>query len=281
MSDEPKGGDVPGPAKAGTPYRFVLTPEQSKRATLAFEKALDASVLAYDVGQLGLFHEDDETFIRREVERMLYDQKLPNGGDKERRMIERLEELAAANAKTGWAHLGRCRHAITEWKKVMPDNPRNAGRYYTRRPLTSKDDKDFFKEMLTLEESAGLSKDWQKKWFARTMLDGLPDGVSDFGMECLFLLRKSDGAVTRLIRLKNMVGEVSRGEHHYGATILDEHAFASAERFREWCLKLGNFSWSGNMTALHLLHEDIARLAAWKVIERVDYPGWMKVKRES
>ena len=84
--------------------RFVLTPEQRQRAVTAFEKAIDASVLADDVGQLGLFDEDDETYIRREVERMLYEQKLPNGGDKEPRMIERLKEIGN-KADRGWAHI--------------------------------------------------------------------------------------------------------------------------------------------------------------------------------
>src|ERR1035437_2134226 len=249
--------------------RFVLTPEQEARAVSAFQKALDGSVLAYEVGQLGLFHEDDEEWIRREVERMLYDQKLPNGGDKERKMIKRFEEMAADNAKTGWDHLGRCQHAISEWKQVLSADPRNAGRYYTRRKLTMKDDKDFFNAMFTLEDQAGLSGDWKKKWFARMMLDGLPEAVSDFKMECLFLLRKTDGSVTRLIRLRNNVGEISRGDQHDGSVVLDEHAFASAERFREWCLKWGNFLWSGNMTALHFLLEDTNRASSWKVINQI------------
>ena len=85
------GSDGASPKGAAPKWRFVLTPEQEARAASAFRKALDDSVLAYEVGQLGLFHEEDETFIQREVERMLYEQKLPNGGDKERRMIERLE----------------------------------------------------------------------------------------------------------------------------------------------------------------------------------------------
>jgi hypothetical protein len=263
--------------------RYEFTPEQDRLAIAAFEKALDDSVLPYDVGQLGLFHEDDETFIQREIERLLYEQKLPDGGDKERSMIERLEDFVAKIAKIneGWTHLGRLHHAISQWKLMLPDNPRNAGRYYTRRALTPKDDKEFFSEMITTRNTAAATQEWDRKWFAAMMLEGLPTAVSDFEIECLFLLRRSDGSVTRLVRLRNIVGEVSRGEHAYGAVILDEDAFASPENFRKWCLRWGPFNWSGNQTALHLLHEDIGRLSAWKVIERVDYPGWVRVKREN
>jgi hypothetical protein len=110
------------------------------------------------------------------------------------------------------------------------------------------------------------------------MLDGLPTAVSDFDMECLFLLRKSDGSVTRLVQLRNNVGEVSRGEHHDGAVILEGAAFAAPEKFRDWCLKWGNFNWAGNQTALHSLQEDIGRLSAWKIINQVDSVGWLKLK---
>ena len=271
-------GTSGGPASK-KPYSFVHTDEQRERATAAFEKALDDAVPVEDVARLGLLNDvEDEMFIRREVERMLYEQKLPNGGHKERKMIERLRDLVA-KADKEWIHLERALHAISQWNLVLPANPRNAGRYYTRRALTPKTDKQFFEEMTFLKEAAQNSKEWGRKWFAQMMLDGLPEAVSDFEMECLFLLRKNDGSVTRLVRLQNMVGESSRGEHQYGAVILDEDAFASAEKFRKWCLRWGNFNWSGNMTALHHLHEDIGRLSAWRVINQVDSVGWHPVKR--
>jgi hypothetical protein len=152
----PRG--TPGGPTSQRPPRFVLTEAQRQLAVQAFESALADSVLAYDIAQLGLFHDEDETFIRREVERMLYDQKLPNGGEKEKRMIERLRDVAA-KADKEWTHLGRVHHAISEWNKVLPANPRNAGRYYTRRPLTVKEDKDFFKDMMFLRDAAHGAKD--------------------------------------------------------------------------------------------------------------------------
>src|ERR1019366_9103511 len=101
---------IPGGVHSSRSARpvYKLTAEQRARATAAFERVLDEAVLPYEVGQLGLWSDEDETFIRREVERLLYEPKLANGGDKERSMIERLEKLPA-KADPDWAHAGGCR----------------------------------------------------------------------------------------------------------------------------------------------------------------------------
>jgi hypothetical protein len=260
--------------------RLELTAEQFARGRAAVLAALAESMPAYEMGQLSLFTDEDEDFIRREVERMLYEPSLPNGGGKERRVIERLKQIAV-KAGGDWQHQGRAYAAMAKWRAVLAVDPRNPGRYYTRKPMTMKFDSVGVKLLRAMEESAEETGDREHKWFARLLLDGLPEPVSDFKMECLFLLRKSDGSVDRLVRLRNMVGEVSRGEHHGGSVVLDEHAFASPERFREWCLKWGNFNWSGNQTDLHKLQEDIGRLAAWQVINRVDSVGWFTEPDES
>jgi len=110
------------------------------------------------------------------------------------------------------------------------------------------------------------------------VLDGLPTPVSNFKMECVFMVRKSEGTVDRLVRLQNVLGEVSKGEHFKASVILDARSFASPGRFRSWCLAHGNFVWGGNATDLQNLREDFCHATFRRVITRVDSVGTLRVE---
>jgi hypothetical protein len=120
---------------------YSLSSEAARRAREAFQSALDAAVPAYQLGQLHLFQDDEESFIQKEVERKLYEQKLPSGGAKERRTVERLEKLAMEQEFDGCR---RASYAVKMWKKVLADDPRNPGRYYIRHPITPRSNKTDF-----------------------------------------------------------------------------------------------------------------------------------------
>ena len=287
MPGEPAIGDGKGtpPGETQTLARRVyeLTPQQEARAVAAFESVLANAVVAYEVGQLGLFDDKDEEYIRKEGERMLYEPQLPRGGAKERRFIERLKRLTEDKE---WDGCGRAHYAISQWQAVLPEEPRvlpdgrrKGGTYYTRRSVTPKTDAELFKWLRALKEIATESKNLDRAWFAQMMLDGLPEPVSNFEMECLFLLRKSDGSVDRLVRLRNVLGEVSKGTYHKGSDMLDPKAFAAPEKYREWALGRGNFAWGGNQKDLHKLQEDNAQLSAGKVINQVDSFGSLRLKK--
>ena len=236
-----------------------------ERARSEFERALDAAVPAYELGQLGFFNEDIEGFIRKEVERKLYEPALPNAGDRERKWVERLEKLASLRE---WSGSARAFHAATRIKTLLPKEPWHPGKYYTRAPLTFRTSKSEYEWLKDLRDIATAEKQWDRKWFAELLLGGLPEEVSNFVIECLYLLKMPDGQIERRVRLVNILGETS------GEINLDSKAFASPEKFRDWCLSKGNFAWSGNQTALHELHKDICAAAAWKVINLVVTLGW-------
>ena len=275
MRNEPSNGNGQ-PADRAT--RRSFTPRQKRAGVEAFKGIIATAVPAYQLGQLEIFEPDDEAYIRHEVERMLYEPKLPNGGDKERHVIARLKELGRREG-TGWEGYGRLQHAIQEWQAVLPDNPRNAGMYYARRPISFKQDKAGFEFYMNMKKDAVSSNNEERAWFAVLMLKGIPEAVSNFAMECLFLLRRSDGDVDRLVRLKNVVGEVSNGANHQGSDVLVGDAFAAPEKFRAWALKRGNFAWAGNQTILQLLHLDNTSAAAWRVINQVESVGAFAVRR--
>ena len=268
-----------------------LSKEAAERARREFQNALDAAAPAYELAKLELFSVDDETFIRKEVERLLYEPQLPNGGEAERRTIKRLKVMSNAafwknsEAAASWVaddekkkSIGwladKAAAAAKQWACVLPDDPRNAGRYYFQRPLTRRVNGPDYVGFIELLNCAGVCQDWDAKWFAQIMLDGLPEPISNFKLECLFLLRKPDDTVDRLVRLRNVMGETSRGPHPGGSEILEAMPFGAPEKFRTWCLSRGNFAFSGNQTHLQMMHEDICRLSAWRIVNRIDSCGW-------
>lgn len=261
--------------------QYELDPELKRQVTEAFEDVLDSGVPPYEVGQLHLFNEEDESFIQREVKRKLHEPELPNGGNRERKIIERLRKLAM-NREFG-GH-GRASYAIIQWEKVLPDClchgngcPKcwnSAGRYYTRKPLRPKESKADWEWYTSLRDSAHSSRLWEQKWFAQLMLDGLPEPCSDFAIECKFILRDDAGQVLRLVKVKNVAGKESEGKHPGGCMELDAASFQAPEKFRGWCIHNGNFKWSGGSTELHKLYEDMFRDTDYKIVNKIESVGW-------
>jgi hypothetical protein len=262
--------------EGGPPPAFVLGSALGADLYDDFFEALERSLVPYELGQQTLFKDEDEKFICDEVERKLYEPKLPCGGDKERKVIAKLKKLAEDRE---WEHCWRAREEIGKWEAVLPQDPQNAGAYYVRREMSPRDQKEDYvwcKQQVKIFRDA---KQWDRKWFMELLLDGSPEPVSDFEIQCLFLLRKSNGEVQRLVRLRNILGEVSQGPLHEGTYMLDKKAFASPERFREWCLGCGNFAWFGNQVALQKLHQDYTHGNAWRIINQVDSCGWVPVEK--
>ena len=90
--------------------------------------------------------------------------------------------------------------------------------------------------------------------------------------------------MTRLVRLVNIKGEMSAGPEAGGTNILPPDLFASAEKYRAWCLERGNFNWgvgggAGNLE-LQMLHSDVSDNAAYKVARLIEYCGWHPIKGE-
>ena len=242
-------------------------PELLRRIRARFERELElSSVEANSFWQLKLFGETEEDFIRKEVERKLYNPELRNGGDLERRIVERLKKISRLK---DFADAWRAGLALKKWLKVLPEDPRNAGHYYTRTPMTprtGKEDFDWFHERL---KAAKAAKDWEKKWFYELLLDGPPETCANFDIRCLFLLNCADGDIQRLVELRNDVGESA------GPVNMDCEAFHAPQKFRKWCLARGNFNWGAGEKELQKLHNDIGRLAAWRVVNQVVTLGWL------
>ena len=99
--------------------------EALRRATGEFESALADAVPAHELAQFHLFAERDEKFIRKEVERLLYEPELPCGGRRERKWIERMKatkkkiEGTLQPGEYFWAS-ALVRESIEKWEAVCP-----------------------------------------------------------------------------------------------------------------------------------------------------------------
>ena len=278
-----------------------------------FLRALDAAELPYRMGQLELLTDEEERYLQREVERECHEPKLPNAGARERIWLEKLKGFANDESLVVILKAAAGRYA-TALEALLPrqeyikrpgtraysqdeeDPATGAGNsskwmtlpgcYYTGgplspRPVTAKTNKSLFAACLQLKQDAG--KDSDKRWLADFILSGEPEAVSNFKLECLYLLRGVNGEVTRLVRLVNILGEVSSGPETGGTDVLPADLFASAEKFRAWCLGRGNFNWGvgggAGMIELQMLHSDVSNNAAYRVARLIEYCGWEPVKR--
>ena len=131
-----------------------------------------------------------------------------------------------------------------------------------------------FVRLTELSNCAAICGEHDVKWFAQLVLDGTPEGIADFKLEVLFLMRKPDGSVDRMVRLKNIRGEVNHGIAG-DSDVLDAVSFSAPEKFRAWCLARGNFNWGGNQIHLQTLHRDVGGLNIGRTVDRIDSCGWV------
>lgn len=261
--------------------QYELSEEACLRASQAFEEVLDSSVPPYKIAELHWFAEEDERFIQSEVRRRLYQPELPNGGDREREIIQRLLKLATNYRFSGAA---RADKAIEAWQKVLPpcvcrgkgctNCGQRVGAYYTRQPLNPRKSKDEYNWYVTLRDSTHARRSWEQKWFAELMLGGLPKPVSNFAIECKFLLRDKRGEVVRFVILKNIFGAVSAGPHLGGCLELHADVLCAPNKFQAWARAKGPFNWLGGNDDLLKLFEDMARDTDDRFVQRIDSVGW-------
>ncbi len=281
---------------------YELSKAAAERAREAFQQVLDAAVPPYEIGQLRLFADEEETYIAREVERKLFEPTLANAGDLERKWVALLREMTdpgfwkrrmAASAfaedegdkSVNWLCY-KARTLAGKLEDLLPrekfgrDRRENPGRYYFWHPVTSKSDRQTWKWANELRKAAAESSEWEVKWFADMLLGGdgepggSPEAVSDFCMIPLCGLQRWNGEVIRMVRLRNIRGEESK------ILVLDGECFKSPENFRKWCLVNGNFSWRGNQTQMHELQADTNTVNAWRIYSEIDAMGWQPMKRK-
>ena len=270
-----------------------VSERQWQAAERAFEAALAQAVEPERAGQLDLFPDEDEEYIRRRVETLCWEPLLPNAGARERRWLKRLRPYLRDESLVVGLKLAVGRY-IDAIEKCLPSQEyiRREGRsvylpgcYYARKAVTERSNKQLHTMCLELRQGAVMAEDWERKWLADLLLGGMPAPISNFQIECLYLLVGEDGEVRRLVRLMNTKGEVNRADEIGGCVVLPNEMGSSAEKFRQWVQSVGNFTWgceggAGNVE-LQLLQRDLVEQVAYKSVNIVRYCGSYAVKGTS
>ncbi len=241
---------------------------RSSPDALARQRALVARVIheaapEHELGMLGLWSAADERYLRQEIDRLMYEPRLPYAGEAEQEIVTRLERLAA---RQDWALVNDARSAAERWRAVD-------GWYYHCEPMLSKRDALEFERYAGLRKAAIEQGQWELKWFCELMLAGAPEKVADFKLDCKYILRRrlAGGQVEniRMVTLRNVVGERTEPIE------LPGELFAGPEKYRAWCLKqCGTYTWKGGQNVLADHIEDANRQAAWKTVEQITACGW-------
>ena len=129
-----------------------ITESELQDCRTAIEAVMDSAIWPSQVRQLGLFTEEEEQFIFQEVDRKLWQPKLPNAGPKEREDMRRLWSLSRDESLVVIlkAAAGRYADALARCLPRQECNRKGEkwvtlpGCYYKRRPVTGKTDKALF-----------------------------------------------------------------------------------------------------------------------------------------
>jgi len=212
----------------------------------------------HELAEVGIYTDKEARFIKREVERLLYVPKLPNAGAHERNMVERFRRLAR---KHEWGARYRAADAAEKWSQVD-------GWYYKRRPLQSNRDADEYAFYTSMRSIAAEHGQWEIHWFATEMLNGLPQPVANFRMECKYLLEKWDGTMDRLVMLRNSIGEKTELKP------LPSEPFSSPRKLQEWLNNQGGYVWNGGQDEMSALMVDVAHESAHRRVKQIVSCGW-------
>lgn len=268
-----------------------------KRVRSAFRLVLNEAVPAPRAEQQELFTTEEERFISIEVDRKLYEPKLPNAGKQERVWMEDLLQFAR-DENLVVAIKAACSRYAAALERCLPnkeytmvqnaDGTRSSqnlpGCYYTRRPVTANTNRTLHKACCDLRKLAAECRNRKLKWLANFLLGGEPVAVSNFKMECLYILRNASGTALRLVRLVNTKGEKSSGGEVGGADFLPNEMYAGSEKFRMWVGSKGNFTWGGDggagNTELQMLQWDVTEDAAFRSVKLIETCGWHEIEPE-
>jgi hypothetical protein len=234
---------------------------QGKIRTL-FLQVLKDALQVEDIARSGLYAREDEQAISWHLRKVSYEPKLPCGGAEEERIAARLFRLG------GKLKNDEERLPAAGWKFLLflaGKHGELQGRYYIRKPLKDKT-QDSWKGY---RAQARARDDVEVERAAEIALKGVPEFVSDFYVEPLFVLEKIDGTRQRAVRIHNVHGKVS------AVLYWPAEAFSSPKPLREWLANsCACATWSAGERELNFLQYDIGEALANKEVKDAPLRGF-------
>jgi hypothetical protein len=235
-----------------------------ERAVLA---ALHGAGQAGELKQRTFRDPQEEKIVQNGLDRLFYERLLPNGGDKEMKLAQRLVKLANGSLKDE-SDLGLIKLAeqYTDTKNW----------YYTLKPLSDGAQARSMKRQQTERLKSEDDRNLDLIWFCELRLKGIPTRVANFRMEVYYTLIRADGKRDRIVEIITEKGERS------GKVRLDAESFSSPSGragFRVWQANRGNGCWQAGERELQALQLDVAHDAAFMDVHEVPSIGWHEESR--
>lgn len=222
-------------------------------------QVLNASTLEVDENGM-LFGSQAERIIQNQLARRLHEPRLPFGGKAEWEISEVCFRLGRDKEFELHGHAMMLAEAFREVQ----------GRYYAREPLKIKYQDKLLHENTRQAEGkrAAQTGDFDKYIFYTQMLLGRPKGVSDFRLDCKFVVVRPNGSRQRMVTL--------HGRHAPGSRLvsLDSKSFTAPRDFREWLADQGNWTWEAGERELQALQLDVNHTSAYMDVHQVTWFGW-------
>jgi hypothetical protein len=218
-----------------------------------FLKVLDSAKKPGEFKGSGIFTEVEECFIRSGLSRLYRQRQLLFGGVEERELAQKLKQLAEGPLKDV--------PAVFELAERYRQVSGGFGGYYTLLPL-----RDIDRDKLTIKRDQAQG-DKDLIWYCEVAMRGHPKVVSDFRINCHFVLVREDGTRQRMVTLENRNGEKS------DLVSLGARPFTAPRDFREWLANQGNFTWKEGERELEKLQSDINSEAAFLEVVEVTSLG--------
>lgn len=233
-----------------------------------FTAVTDSSTPAGE--QILLFSSEEEKIIQNGLDRLFYQRRLPNGGEKEQALAIKLMKLVRQDPTAGDEPHGlKGIHGLGA--EALADQYRETkGWYYTLKLLSDGATNRWLKMEAKEHQKPEADRNWDLIWFCQLRLKGIPTLVGNFRMTCFFTLQRADGKWDRVVEIVTEKGEKS------GKIRLDAESFSTPSGrtgFRTWLMNHGNGCWKGGERELEDLQLDVAHDAAFMSVHEVTAVG--------
>ena len=166
----------------------------------AFEKVIQDALTPAEMAQSGRHDQATEKWFARRLTHMMYQPKLASGGGEETAQARRLSRLADKLTAAGGQGLPADGLA---WLRMLAGKYRElTGRYYifkmlpdSLRPRWEKARKDAIE-----------AEDAELKRMCDLVCKGIPEWITDFVVEPLYVLVRANGTRERVVRIQNVHG---------------------------------------------------------------------------
>lgn len=254
--------------KMGEP-KAVVWERAFGRARTQFLQVIEAARPVNELWQAGFFDSKEERIIKNQLNRIIYEPKLPVGAEAEANNVRRLFRAAAKlkkDPRRASAVFGKDATKVRMFLIGLAQKYQDLrGGYYILKQF--KEEKQ--ERWMGYLGAAQDEDDTELKRVCELVLKGIPQRITDFYMRAHYVLNRVNGTRHRLVTLHNLHGV------NTDLIPLPSSAFASPQKFREWLLdSITGATWSAGERELNALQEDIAREVAFKDVAEVPIRGF-------